>query len=611
MYQLGISAYYHDAAAFLLKNGEIEAAAQEERFTRIKHDPSFPLHAIRFCLDHVQISLADIDEIVFYDKPFIKFERILETFYAIAPKGLPAFVKHIPEWIKEKLFFKKLLKEGLKELGRGDFKNVKILFSEHHLSHAAWAYYTSPFDESAVLTIDGVGEWTTTSIFKGTGNQIEVLKEQHFPHSVGLLYSSFTQFLGFRVNDGEYKMMGLAPYGNEGSDAYHRFKQLITEQLVTIYEDGSLRLNLKFFGFLEGKRMIRAAKWQALFGLKMREEKEELTQAYCDFARAAQHITEEIVLKLAAETARLTGSKNLCISGGVAYNCVANGKLLESNLFDEVFVPPAVGDSGGAGGAALAAYYLGRDTDRDKSLFEKNRISYLGPVFHESQIEQFLKSKNIKFKKFKDFGEACQQAAVLLQQGAVLGWMQGRMEFGARALGARSIIASPLAKDIQRTVNLKIKFRESFRPFAPVLLEEDLEEYFNLSVPSPYMALVADIRDEFKLELPADFDTWPIIEKSRQPKSQFPGITHVDYTSRIQTVDRETNPHFRPLLEAFKELTGSSMLINTSFNVKDEPIVCTSADAYTCFMKTGMDGLFLGNFFVSKSDVGHNRHEDH
>ena len=429
-----------------------------------------------------------------------------------------------------------------------------------------------------------------------------MLKEQHFPHSLGLLYSAFTMYLGFKVNDGEYKMMGLAPYGNANSEAYQRYKQLISERLVTIYEDGSLRLNLKFFGFLEGKRMIRAAQWQALFGLKMREEKEELTQEYCDFALAAQHVTEEVVLKLAAETARLTGSKNLCIAGGVAYNCVANGKLLESKLFMEVFVPPAVGDSGGAGGAALAAYYLSTDTPRNRALFEKNKISYLGPEFGENFIERFLTSKGLEFKKFDRFDDACKAAAGLLNEGAVIGWMQGRMEFGARALGARSIIASPLTKDIQRTVNLKIKFRESFRPFAPVLLEEDLGEYFKLDVPSPYMALVADIRDDFKKELPQDFESWPIIEKSRQPKSDFPGISHVDYSSRIQTVDRHTNPYFRPLLEACKTLTGSSMLINTSFNVKDEPIVCTPADALNCFMKTGMDYLFLGNTLISKKE---------
>jgi len=603
VYQLGISAYYHDAAACLLRDGIIVAAAQEERFSRLKHDPSFPIHAIRYCLDHAQISLAEVDEIVFYDKPFIKFERILETFYAIAPKGLPAFVKYIPEWIKEKLFFKKLLKEGLKELDRGDFKDVKIRFSEHHLSHAAWAYYTSQFEESAILTIDGVGEWTTTSIFKGTGNQIEVLKEQHFPHSLGLLYSAFTQFLGFKVNDGEYKMMGLAPFGNADSEAYARFRQQIEGELVTIYEDGSLRLNLQYFGFLEGKRMIRTAKWQALFGLKMRDEKEELEQAHCDFALAAQHVTEEVVLKLATEAKRLTGSKNLCLAGGVAYNCVANGRLLQSDLFDEVFVPPAVGDSGGAGGAVLAAHYLEKETGRDKAQFEKNRISFLGPGYHQGEIERFLISKGAKYKTFSNSADACKEAARLLESGAVIGWMQGRMEFGARALGARSIIASPMTQDIQRTVNMKIKFRESFRPFAPVLLEEDLQNNFKLSVPSPYMALVADINDEFKKELPSDFNDWTILEKSRQPKSQFPGISHVDYSSRIQTVDAETNPHFRGLLVAFKELTGSSMLINTSFNVKDEPIVCTPADAFNCFMKTGMDYLFLGNVLISKSEM--------
>lgn len=603
MYILGISAYYHDSAACLLRDGQIIAAAQEERFTRIKHDPSFPVHAIRFCLDQAHIQLQDLDQIVFYDKPFLKFERILESFYAIAPLGLGAFVRHIPEWIKEKLFFKKLLKEGLKELDRGGFKDVKLCFSEHHLSHAAWAFYTSPFSESAVLTIDGVGEWTTTSIFKGSENKIGVLKEQHFPHSLGLLYSSFTQFLGFKVNDGEYKMMGLAPYGNKDSDDFFRFKKAIEESLVRVYEDGSIRLQMKYFKFLEGKRMIASGKWEALFGLAMRDEREALEQRHCDFALAAQEVTEEIILKLAREVKKVTGSKNLCLSGGVAYNCVANGKLLNEGLFEEIFVPPAVGDSGGAGGAALAAFYLSTEKPRDKALFEKNRISFLGPGFSDQYIEAFLKAKGVTYEHFPKHSALCTRAAELLNNGAVVGWMQGRMEFGARALGSRSIVASPKAPDIQKIVNQKIKFRESFRPFAPVLLEEDLENYFQLSVSSPYMALVADIKDDFKKILPDDFHSLAIMDKSRFEKSDFPGITHIDYSSRIQTVDEHTNPHFSPLLKAFKELTGSSMLINTSFNVKDEPIVCTPADAYECFMKTGMDHLFLGNFLVSKSNT--------
>ena len=376
MYTLGISAYYHDAAACLLRDGVIIAAAQEERFTRKKHDPDFPIHSIRFCLDRAQLSLEDIDKIIFYDKPFLKFERILETFYAIAPKGLGAFLKHMPEWIKEKVFFKKLLKEGLKETDRGDYKKSQLLFSEHHLSHGAWAYYTSPFQESAILTIDGVGEWTTTAIFNAKGNDIETVAEQHFPHSVGLLYSSFTQYLGFKVNDGEYKMMGLAPYGNRNGKHYGGFKKGIEQELVSIYEDGSMRLNLAYFKFLEGKRMISSAKWQKLFGLEVRDEKNQIEQVHCDFALAAQDVTEEIVIKLAKEAKRLTGSKNLCLSGGVAYNCVSNGRLLKEQIFENVFVPPAVGDSGGAGGAALASYYLGREEERDLRLFEKNQISF-------------------------------------------------------------------------------------------------------------------------------------------------------------------------------------------------------------------------------------------
>lgn len=602
MYTLGISAYYHDAAACLLREGVLVAAAQEERFTRIKHDPSFPVHSIRFCLDLAQVSLEDIDTIIFYDKPFLKFERILETFYAIAPKGVGAFVKHMPEWIKEKIFFKKLLKDGLKDIDRGDFKKAKLLFSEHHLSHAAWAYYTCPYNESAILTIDGVGEWTTTAIFSAKGNEIETLAEQHFPHSVGLLYSSFTQFLGFKVNDGEYKMMGLAPYGNRKGKNYQGFKQNIEKELVSIFEDGSIMLDLTYFKFMEGKRMISSVKWQKLFNLAVREEKAPIEQVHCDFSLAAQDVTEEIVVKLAREAQRVTGSKNLCLSGGVAYNCVANGRLLKEKIFENIFVPPAVGDSGGAGGAALASYYLGRKEPRDLSLFEKNHISFLGPDFTSQQIEAFLLSKNVTFERIADREVLCGKAALLLTEGAVIGWMQGRMEFGARALGARSIVASPQTPDIQRTVNQKIKFRESFRPFAPVMLEEDVQEYFELEEPSPYMALVANIREVYQKPLPNGFEDLAILDKSRLEKSTFPGITHVDYSSRIQTVDEHSNPHFHPLLKAYKELTGNSLLINTSFNVKDEPIVCNPADAYACFMKTDMDYLFLGEYFLAKKN---------
>lgn len=600
MYTLGISAYYHDSAACLLRNGIISAAAQEERFTRKKHDSSFPIQSIRFCLDQAQISLEDVDVIIFYDKPFIKFERILETFYAIAPKGLGAFVKYMPEWISEKIFFKKLLKDGLKEVDRGAFKKAKMLFSEHHLSHAAWAYYTSPFQESAILTIDGVGEWTTTSIFSAKDNNIEVVKEQHFPHSVGLLYSSFTQFLGFKVNDGEYKMMGLAPYGNRENESYQVFKENLLK-LVDIFEDGAIQLNMSYFQFLLGKRMIAPEKWRNIFGLEMRKESDSIEQIHCDFALAAQDLTEEIVLKLAKEAKRITGLTNLCLSGGVAYNCVANGRLLKEEIFENVFVPPSVGDSGGAGGAALASHYIDSDEPRVLEIFEKNKISFLGPEYSNSQIEAFLLSKSVVFEQILDEDQLCAKAAQLLLDGAVIGWMQGKMEFGARALGARSIVASPQTPDIQRIVNQKIKFRESFRPFAPVMLEEDLGKYFQLTEPSPYMALVADINEEFRKPLPTGFDTMSILDKSRVEKSTFPGITHVDYSSRIQTVDEDTNPNFWQLLEAYKKLTGHSILINTSFNVKDEPIVCSPKDAYECFMKTDMDYLFLGSYLLKKN----------
>jgi carbamoyltransferase len=600
MYILGISAFYHDSAACIVRKGVIMAAAQEERFTRKKHDPSFPINAIQFCLDQAQIRFEDVEKVVFYDKPFIKFERILETFYEIAPKGIGAFVKHIPEWIKEKIFFKKLLKDGLSEVERGNHKNCKILFSEHHLSHAAWAYYTSQFDESAILTIDGVGEWTTTSIFSAKGNEITVEKEQHFPHSLGLLYSSFTQYLGFKVNDGEYKMMGLAPYGDRESDIYKMSKEKIASELVDLYEDGSIKLNMSYFEFLYGERMISSKKWETLFGIPLRNEDEPIEQKHCDFALAAQDVTEEAVLNLAREAKKITGMKNLCLAGGVAYNCVANGRLLNEGIFDNVFVPPAVGDSGSAGGAALASYYLQNEVPRAKEEFLKNKISFLGPEYSPQHIEAFLLAKNVTFERIENKTALCERAATLLVNGAVIGWMQGRMEFGARALGARSIIASPLSPDIQRIVNQKIKFRESFRPFAPVMLEEDLENYFKMSEASPYMGLVTQIKDEFQKKLPENFQQLSIVEKSRVEKSTFPGITHVDYSSRIQTVDKTTNPNFWPLLKAYKELTGNSLLINTSFNVKDEPIVCSPEDAYRCFMKTEMDYLFLGEFLLTK-----------
>jgi carbamoyltransferase len=600
VYTLGISAYYHDSAACLIRKGIIVAAAQEERFTRIKHDSSFPVHSIRFCLDVACIAFEDIQGIVFYDKPFLKFERILETFNEIAPKGIKPFIKHAPEWMKEKIFFKNLLKEGLNEVNRGNHNGCQRLFSEHHLSHAAWAYYTSPFDESAIVTIDGVGEWTTTSIFSAKGNEITVLKEQHFPHSIGLLYSSFTQFLGFKVNDGEYKMMGLAPYGDRQSEFYKIYKETIANELVELYADGSIQLNMRYFKFLLGERMISTKKWETLFGIPLRGEEDPIEQKHCDFALAAQDITEKAVLNLAREAKKATGMRNLCLSGGVAYNCVANGRLLKEGIFENLFVPPAVGDSGSAGGAALASYYLQRQEPRAKEAFLKNKISFLGPQYSSQEIEAFLLSKDIPFERVDNTSKLCERAAALLVNGAVIGWMQGRMEFGARALGARSIVASPLSPDIQRIVNQKIKFRESFRPFAPVLLEEDLEQYFKISQTSPYMGLVSEIKDEYQKKLPSNFPALTILEKSRVEKSLFPGITHVDYSSRIQTVDETTNPHFWPLLNAYKNLTGNSLLINTSFNIKDEPIVCTPADAYNCYVKTEMDYLFLGNFILTK-----------
>lgn len=602
-YILGISAFYHDSAACLIHDGEIVAAAQEERFTRVKHDPSFPGNAIKYCLDQAQIDLTDINTVAFYEKPLLKFERVLENFLAIAPRGLKGFVKYMPAWLKEKVFFRKHLDDSLKELDYGTISHLQIKFCEHHLSHAAWAYFTSPFKESAILTIDGVGEWTTTAIYKGTGNDIEVLQEQSYPHSLGLLYSAFTQFLGFKVNDGEYKMMGLAPYGNRKSLIYSRALKCINEQLVTLHADGSIRLKLGYFKFLEGGRMIDERKWEALFSMQKRDGNEDLKQDHCDFALAVQDYTEEVVLLLAKEAKRITGAKNLCIAGGVGYNCAANGKLVESKEFDKIHIPPAVGDAGSAVGAALMVHSLTSENYIKNSLDLKNEISFLGPEFTDEQVKIYLKSKGQVFEAYDNFGLVCEKTSQLIQDGLVVGWMQGRMEFGARALGARSILGDPRNPRMQQIINQKIKFRESFRPFAVMLLEENSEEYFSLKSPSPYMAIISEILPAFKKEAPEDYDKLSIKQKCEWLNSDFPGITHVDYSTRVQTVDKTSNDKLYRLLQQYKKLTGHSLLINTSFNVKDEPIVCSTEDAYACFMDTNMDVLVMGNVLISKSMV--------
>lgn len=594
---LGISAFYHDSAACLLKDGEIVAAAQEERFTRKKHDPAFPAHATKFCLDFAGLTLNQVDAVVFYDKPFLKFERLLETYYTFAPKGLRSFITAMPLWIKEKLFLKKLIKDELKKIG--DYKNNKIelLFPEHHLSHAASAYYPSPFSKAAILTIDGVGEWATASISLGERKDITVLKELKFPNSVGLLYSSFTYFLGFKVNSGEYKLMGLAPYGNAGTQRVNDLTGKIKNQLVELKEDGSISLDQDYFNYATGLTMVNDNKWEKLFGFKRRLPEEELRQHHCDLALAIQLVTEEIVIKMAREAKRITGAENLCLAGGVALNCVANGKLLRENIFKEIFIQPAAGDAGGALGAAFAAHHIYFSNEKC-NVEDSLKGSYLGPQFSDEEILQMMKKYNAVAKQLSNFNELCGQTAKLISEGNIIGWFQGRMEFGPRALGNRSILADPGNPGMQKKLNLKIKYRESFRPFAPSVLAEDVDRFFDLKGRSPYMLLVADVKN--RKELPPDHNSLSIKEKLYYFRSDLPAITHVDFSARIQTVHKETNPPFHQLISAFKNITGYGVLVNTSFNVRGEPVVCTPEDAYKCFMRTEIDYLVIGNYLFSK-----------
>jgi len=599
---LGLSAFYHDSAAAVIEDGKIIAAAQEERFTRKKHDPSFPAHAVRFCLDHLGCTVSDLDAVVFYDKPLLKLERLLETYYAFAPKGLRSFIAAMPVWLKEKMFLKRLIHEELGKLGDYDKKQLKLLFPEHHLSHAASAFYPSPFQEAAVLTIDGVGEWTTASICHGKGRDITVLKELHFPHSLGLLYSAFTYFLGFKVNSGEYKLMGLAPYGNPGSDDVARFISLIRDKLVRICDDGSVWLNQAYFTYATGLTMVDDRQWENLFGFPKRGGESELEPHHCDLALAIQKVTEEIVVRMAREAKKITGADHLCLSGGVALNCVANGKLLEEGIFRDVFVQPAAGDAGGALGAALAAYYV---------YFEKERVvsqqqdamqgSYLGPAFSDPDVELMARRYKAPFSRFDDFEQLCDHVASLIDKGNVIGWMQGRMEFGPRALGARSIIGDARNTEMQKKLNLKIKYRESFRPFAPSVLAEDCSNYFEMVSESPYMLLVAQVKRERQHALPENYNSMSLREKLYCLRSDMPAITHIDFSARIQTVHKETNPRYWQLISAFKKLTGYGVIVNTSFNVRGEPIVCTPEDAYRCFMRTEMDYLVVGNYVFEKN----------
>jgi carbamoyltransferase len=593
---LGISAFYHDAAAALIVDGRIVAAAQEERFTRKKHDSGFPVNAIRFCLDFAKIRPADLDQVAFYDKPFLKFERLLETYLAFAPRGFTSFRQALPIWLKEKLFQKSLLNRALRDtLGEDVDWHSKLLFSEHHLSHAASAFYPSPFESAAVLTMDGVGEWTTTSLALGTGKDLQVVREIHFPHSLGLLYSAFTYYTGFRVNSGEYKVMGLAPYGEP------KYVQQITDHLIDIKEDGSFRLNLDYFEYCTGLTMTNG-RFDQLFGAPPRKPESLLTQRDMDLAASIQVVTEDVMLKLARSVARETGQKNLCLAGGVALNCVANGKILRDRAFERMWLQPAAGDAGGAIGAGLAAYHLyGRMDRKPPASGDGMRGSYLGPEYSSSEIIERLVKAGAIFEVL-DQDTLVDAAARSLADGKALGWHQGRMEFGPRALGGRSILGDPRSPAMQRTLNLKVKYRESFRPFAPSVLREDVGEWFDIDDDSPYMLLVADVRECHRIPMTEDQKALFGIDKLNVPRSSIPAVTHVDYSARIQTVHEDTNPLYYRLLKRFKALTGCSVVVNTSFNVRGEPIVCTPEDSFRCFMGTDIDTLAIGSCFLKKSE---------
>lgn len=600
---LGISAFYHDSAAALVVGGKIVAAAQEERFTRIKHTPDFPVQAIKYCLEDAGLEIDDLDAVVFYDKPLLKFERLLETYYAFAPRGLRSFLKAIPVWLDEKMFLKKQIYDGLKEVGKYNKKKLKLLFTEHHLSHAASAFYPSPFEESAILTIDGVGEWCTASIGKGNGEKVSILKEMHFPHSVGLLYSAFTYYLGFTVNSGEYKLMGLAPYGNPDSEKTKQFADIIKTHLVNIKEDGSIWLNQSYFDYATGLRMAEDKKWEKLFGFKRRDEVEEIQQHHCDLAIAIQQVTEEIVIKMAEEAKRITQSENLCMAGGVALNCVANGKLQKQGIFKNIYIQPAAGDAGGALGAALATSNMYFDEKRTISKENDGmQGSYLGPDFSDKEIQLVNKKVNAVFKCHEQFETLTDELAAILSSGNIVGWFQGKMEFGPRALGNRSILADARNPEMQKKLNLKIKYREGFRPFAPSVLSEDVNDYFDLDTISPYMLLVAPVVESRRTKLPANYKESTFWEKLYHSRSDIPAVTHLDFSARVQTVHQETNDKYWKLLQAFKNKTGNSVLVNTSFNVRGEPIVCTPHDAYRCFMSTDMDYLVINNFVYKKTE---------
>ena len=596
---LGISAFYHDSAAALIQDGSIVSAAQEERFSRKKHDERFPKNAIKHVLADGKITLSEIDYIVFFEKPFLKFERLLETYLAFAPKGFRSFSLAMPIWLREKLFQKKYLFGLLQELDE-NFKDIKkIKFSEHHYSHAASAFYPSPFEEAIILTLDGVGEWATTTVAHGKGNKITMLKEIHFPHSLGLLYSAFTYYAGFKVNSGEYKVMGLAPYGKP------IFKDLIIKNLLDLKEDGTFRLNMSYFNFATGLTMTNK-KFENLFGQPTRKKEDELlTQFHMDIASSIQAVTEEIVLRLTRNIAKEYSIKNLCMAGGVALNCVANGKVLKEKIFENIWIQPAAGDAGGSLGAALAYWYQELNQKRKINLSDSMRGSYLGPKYENSTVEKELLSLNAKFKKYSE-NDLINILAEHLSKEKTIGWFQGRMEFGPRALGARSILADPRSEKMQKELNLKVKFREGFRPFAPSVLIEDLSDWFELKDASPYMLFVADIKKIKQISMTPEQEKLFGIEKLNIKRSDIPAVTHVDYSARVQTVHQETNPRYYKLIKKFKEITGCPVLVNTSFNIRGEPIVCSVSDAFKCMLGTNLDILVIEDFIMYRDEQSKN-----
>ncbi len=600
---LGISAFYHDSAAAILVDGKIIAAAQEERFTRKKHDSSYPYNAVEFVLKFAKLKLSEIDHIVFYEKPFLKFERLLETYVAFAPRGFKQFTKSMPSWLREKLFQKNMLFKFLQEHDNEFVDEKKIFFSEHHLSHAASAFFPSPYNDAIILTADGVGEWATTTVAIGNRENLSIKKEIHFPHSLGLLYSAFTFYTGFKVNSGEYKLMGLAPYGEP------KYINLIKDNLIDIKKDGSFKLEQEFFDYATGLKMT-SSKFDKLFNQKPRDsKKEKLTQFHMDIAASIQKVTEEVMIKMARSLRTEFNIKNLCLAGGVALNCVANGKILEKKIFDNIWIQPAAGDAGGSLGAALALWHL--ELKRERKISNNDmKGSYLGPSFSQKEIENELKSLNANFEVL-DEKELIDKTAESLKLGDAIGWFQGRMEFGPRALGGRSILGDPRSPSMQKNLNLKVKYRESFRPFAPSVLREDVDKWFKINVDSPYMLLVADVLDSKKINMTPEEKKLFGIDKLNIKRSDIPAVTHVDYSARIQTVHNETNPKYYSLIKKFKEITNCPVLINTSFNVRGEPIVNTPTDAFNCFMGTELDKLVIGNCFLNKKDQSPNLKKDY